>query len=198
MRLIIALIVFSSASLLIKAQTTVERFKKAIIEKEYVEALSLTSQVISENPNSLELLELAADVYAEMEYHAEAVKVLQSALEIESNNVKYIRKHALALANTSKYTEAVNNMNKLLKKKGMDKDPDNLIALANIYLKADSLAQAEYTLLKARETDDKRSEIFTGLGDLYYAKKVYELAKDNYESAISLNKELLEPRIKLA
>jgi hypothetical protein len=31
----------------------VERFKKAIIEKEYVEALSLTSQVISENPNSL-------------------------------------------------------------------------------------------------------------------------------------------------
>ena len=52
-------------------------------------------------------------------------------------------------------------------------------------------------MLKARESDDKRAEIFTGLGDLYYAKKVYELAKDNYESAILLNKELLEPRIKL-
>lgn len=198
MRLIIALIVFSFAFLHVKAQSTVERFKQAIIEKEYVEALSLTSQVISENPNSLELLGLAADVYVEMEYHAEAVKVLQAALEIESNNVIFIRKYALALANTSKFTDAVNMMNKLFKKKGMDKNPDNLVALANIYLKADSLAQAEYTLLKARESDDKRAEIFTGLGDLYYAKKVYELAKDNYESAILLNKELLEPRIKLA
>lgn len=198
MRLIIALIVFSFAFLHVKAQSTVERFKKAIIEKEYVEALSLTSQVINENPNSLELLDLAADVYVEMEYHAEALKVLQAALEIESNNVTFTRKYALALANTSKFTEAVNIMNKLFKKKGMDKNPDNLIALANIYLKADSLAQAEYTLLKARESDDKRAEIFTGLGDLYYAKKVYELAKDNYESAILLNKELLEPRIKLA
>ena len=82
MRLIIALIVFSFAFFHVKAQSTVERFKQAIIEKEYVEALSLTSQVISENPNSLELLDLAADVYVEMEYHAEAVKVLQAALEI--------------------------------------------------------------------------------------------------------------------
>ena len=137
MRLIIALIVFSFAFLHVKAQSTVERFKQAIIEKEYVEALSLTSQVISENPNSLELLDLAADVYVEMEYHAEAVKVLQAALEIESNNVTFIRKYALALANTSKFTDAVNMMNKLFKKKGMDKNTDNLIALANIYLKAD-------------------------------------------------------------
>lgn len=53
----------------------------------------------------------------------------------------------------------------------MDKDPENFVTLSNIYIAADSVLQAEYNLLVARELDDKNAQVYIGLGDLYFAKK---------------------------
>jgi tetratricopeptide (TPR) repeat protein len=78
------------------------------------------------------------------------------------------------------------------------------VTLSNIYLATDSVLQAEYNLLVARELDDKNAQVYIGLGDLYFAKKVFELAKDNYEAALATDgkqlstKSILNAKIKLA
>ena len=186
------------------SQSLTDKFKKAVDDKEYVEALGYTSEIVRNNPTDNNFLLMAADVYNEMNLHDSAVSVLKMALENNDNDMNLYRELAISQAQAEKFTTALSTMNKLLKKKNQDKEAVNFITLSNVYLLADSLDNAEYNLLKARELDSKNAEVYIGLGDLYYAKKIYELAKDNYESAISndgkslTQKALLNAKIKLA
>lgn len=186
------------------AQSTLEQFKRAINDKEYVEALQYVPGIVNQYKKDNEVLMLAADVYMEMELPDSAVSVLSLAMENSNDSPVLNREYALALSKAGRTTSALSVMNALMKKKKMDKDPENYVTLSNIYLAVDSVLQAEYNLLVARELDDKNSQVYIGLGDLYFAKKVFELAKDNYEAALTNDgkqlsvKSILNAKIKLA
>ncbi|MFM8839789.1 MAG: tetratricopeptide repeat protein [bacterium] len=186
------------------AQNTLEQFKRAINDKEYVEALHYVPEIVNQHKKDNEVLMLAADVYMEMEMPDSAVSVLSLAMDNSNDSPILNREYALALSKAGRTTSALSVMNALMKKKKMDKDPENYVTLSNIYLAVDSVLQAEYNLLVARELDDKNSQVYIGLGDLYFAKKVFELAKDNYEAALANDgkqlpvKSILNAKIKLA
>ena len=186
------------------AQGNVDLFKKAVEDKEFVEALRLTPEIVNQNRKENSILMMAADVYMEMELPDSAVSVLAIAMDNDDDSPVLNREYALALSKANKSSMALSVMNALLKKKKMDKDPENYVTLSNIYLATDSVLQAEYNLLVARELDDKNAQVYIGLGDLYFAKKVFELAKDNYEAALATDgkqlstKSILNAKIKLA
>jgi tetratricopeptide (TPR) repeat protein len=186
------------------AQGNVDQFKKAVEDKEFVEALRLTPEIVNQNRKDNSILMMAADVYMEMELPDSAVSVLAIAMDNDDVSPVLNREYALALSKANKSSMALSVMNALLKKKKMDKDPENYVTLSNIYLATDSVLQAEYNLLVARELDDKNAQVYIGLGDLYFAKKVFELAKDNYEAALATDgkqlstKSILNAKIKLA
>ena len=186
------------------AQGNVDQFKKAVEDKEFVEALRLTPEIVNQNRKDNSILMMAADVYMEMELPDSAVSVLAIAMDNDDDSPVLNREYALALSKANKSSMALSVMNALLKKKKMDKDPENYVTLSNIYLATDSVLQAEYNLLVARELDDKNAQVYIGLGDLYFAKKVFELAKDNYEAALATDgkqlstKSILNAKIKLA
>lgn len=186
------------------AQGNVDQFKKAVEDKEFVEALRLTPEIVNQNRKDNSILMMAADVYMEMELPDSAVSVLAIAMDNDDDSPVLNREYALALSKANKSSMALSVMNVLLKKKKMDKDPENYVTLSNIYLATDSVLQAEYNLLVARELDDKNAQVYIGLGDLYFAKKVFELAKDNYEAALATDgkqlstKSILNAKIKLA
>ncbi len=186
------------------AQSILDQFKKAIEDKEYVEALRHTPEVVNQFRKDNVILMMAADVYMEMELPDSAVSVLAFAMENDDDSPALNREYALALSKANRTDKALSVMNAMLKRKKMDKDPENFVTLSNIYIAADSVLQAEYNLLLARELDDKNAQVYIGLGDLYFAKKVYELAKDNYESALATDgkqlssKSILNAKIKLA
>ena len=200
--LLIALFLIGNYSLY--SQGILEQFKKAVEEKEFVEALQYAPEVVLQHVKDNTILMMVADVYMEMELPDSAVYVLSMAMDNDDDLPMLNREYALALSKAGKVNLAISTMNALLKKKKMEKDPENYVALSNIYLQADSVLQAEYNLLIARELDDKNAQVYIGLGDLYFAKKVYELAKDNYEAALATDgkqvtqKSILNAKIKLA
>jgi len=186
------------------SQGNLDQFKRAIEEKEYVEALRYAPEVVLQHTKDNAILMMAADVYMEMELPDSAVSVLSIAMENDDESPFLNREYAIALSKVGKINVALSTMSALLKRKKMEKDPENFVALSNIYLNADSVLQAEYNLLIARDLDDKNAQVYIGLGDLYFAKKVYELAKDNYEAALASDgkqltqKSILNAKIKLA
>jgi len=63
------------------AQGTFDQFKKAVEDKEYVEALRYTPEVVNQFRKDNVILMMAADVYMEMELPDSAVSTLALAME---------------------------------------------------------------------------------------------------------------------
>ncbi|MBK9250028.1 MAG: tetratricopeptide repeat protein [Ignavibacteria bacterium] len=177
------------------AQSNFEKAKQFSTERDYLQAYNFALPAVKEAPKNVEVLLLAGEIYLEMEKVDSAVQFLARAEDID-NSTNVIRKYAKALARAGKFQDAVKYAKKAIKKD--EKDAYNQLALADVYLKADSLKQAEMTIIVAKELNKKIPDGFVALGDLYYAQKVYELARMNYEEALLLDSTLLDARIKLA
>ena len=63
------------------AQNTLDQFKKAVEDEEFVEALRYTPEIVNQYRKDNVILMLAADVYMEMELPDSAVSVLALAIE---------------------------------------------------------------------------------------------------------------------
>ena len=146
MRFFLLIAMFLIGNYSLYSQGTLDLFKKAVEEKEFVEALRYAPEVVLQNAKDNIILMMAADVYMEMELPDSAVSVLSIAMDNDNDSPILNREYALALSKAGKVNLALSTMNSLLKKKKMDKDPENFVALSNIYLNADSVLQAEYNL----------------------------------------------------
>jgi tetratricopeptide (TPR) repeat protein len=177
------------------AQSNFEKAKKFVAERDFLNAYPYALPAVKDSPKNVEVLLLAGDIYLEMEKPDSAVQFYVKAEDIDDKTL-VLRKLGKGLARAGKYPEAVKIIKKAIKKD--DKDAYNLLALADVYLKADSLKQAEMTIIAAKDINKKIPDGFVALGDLYYAQRVYELARMNYEEGLKLDENLTEARIKLA
>lgn len=193
------IILFSAMLLLTMtsfSQDNLRLFKQYYQNKEYQEAYNLLPTLLKEKYKDEMLYVAFGDVYSEFENYDSAKIMYELAYDIRDNKPEVIQKLAKAYSYTNRVEKAI----KLLKdylKKNPDEWRTNL-ELGYIYLRSDSLRKAEYYFTKVKELNKKNPEPFIALGDLYFAQKVYELARWNYEEALSLNPELTEARVKLA
>ncbi|MCX7879745.1 MAG: tetratricopeptide repeat protein [Ignavibacteria bacterium] len=192
----ILLILFKITVINAFAQDNLTLFRQYYRNNAYQEAYELLPILVKEKYKD-EFIYLAfGDVYFEFEKYDSARIMYENAYNIRNDRVEIVTK----LARAYSYSKNTDRGIKILKdylKKNINSWEANL-ELGYVYLRADSLKQAEYHIAKARDLNPKTAEPLVALGDLYFAQKVYELARMNYEEALAINPELTDARIKLA
>lgn len=183
-------------TLFLTGQSAYEKMRSLVNESDYSKASEFIPQAIKDNPKDINVHILAGDIYFELENYQKALDMYQKADDIKSKQTSVLRKIGKTLSELGRHQDAI----KILKDAvSVDKnDFRNLLELGNAYIKGNQLNEAELTITKAREMNRKSSEAFVALGDLYFAQKVYPLARSNYEEALSIDENLTEARVKLA
>lgn len=193
------LIIFAAILLVssnIFAQTAANQLKEAVAAKNYEAAVVHAAQAVKENPEDVNVLLLAGDVFFEMDKNEEALNAYQKAYNEDKKNLTAVIKYGRLLSLTGRHNESISLLNEAVNKN--QKDPKVRLELANSYLRIDSISKAELLITYARELDRKSPEAFTALGDLYMQQKIYELARQNFEEALNLDANNIDARVKLA
>ncbi|OGU56881.1 MAG: hypothetical protein A2X64_02510 [Ignavibacteria bacterium GWF2_33_9] len=191
--IVVALIV-SSWTLL--AQNSIDEFYRLVTNKDFEAAQEMIQQVSTEKPKDLKLLTTCGDVYFELEKYQDALKYYAKAYDIEDENQEINRKYALTLASVNDFNKALKIINQTIKDN--KKEVQNYLTASEIYIKADSLTEAEIEIDRAMALDPNNPDIYVTSGNFYYARRVYELARDNYLKAVELDSTIVEAHFKLA
>ncbi|MCX7907945.1 MAG: tetratricopeptide repeat protein [Ignavibacteria bacterium] len=178
------------------SQDQLGTFRQFYRNKAYQEAYELLPSLVNQKYKDESIYVAFGDVYFEFEKYDSAKIMYQFAYDIRNDREEIIVK----LSRTLSYLKEVDKAIKLLKdylKKNTESWSASL-ELGYVYLRADSIKQAEYYIARARDLNKKSAEPLVALGDLYFTQKVYELARMNYEEALAINPDLIDARIKLA
>ena len=178
------------------AMDAYDQMRDLVKSKDYVNAEQYIKDAIAQNPKNQDVFVLAGDIYTELEKFNLALDMYKAADDIRDYVPDVVSKLGVTYALLGKKTEAITVLKKAIKK-----NPDNVyivLAFGKAYLLMDSIDQATLQITKARELNKRIPEPYVALGDLYFAQKVYELAKNNYEEALKIDENLTEARIKLA
>jgi len=173
----------------------------AVDQKEFERALQLIPQALAEKPKDAMIHFVAGNVYLVMEKYNEAATMFQKSVDLDKKNIDAWIRYGRALALSGKREEAMEEL-----KDAQDRDEKNifiLLEMANVYLTkqdltSEDLTKAELLITQARELNKNEPAAFVALGDYYFKQRVYELAMQNYEEALTLNNNLADAREKLA
>lgn len=163
--------------------------------QEFDAAAKHIPDAMNEKPKDFDLLMLCGDIYFELENLDGAMSAYQRAYKVDDKPV-VMRKIGRIMSMQGNHLEAIKYL-----RKTVDEDKKDLysyLELAQAFIRADSLTQAELAITRAREIDRKNPASFIAMGDYYFKQRVYELAKDNYEEALSMDESNVEAREKLA
>lgn len=193
---------FAAALLLIvttaaAAQSPVDQARQSASEGDYTSAARFYDQAVKDAPKDRDVLVEAGDVNMELERFNLARQLYERAVDEERRDVEANRKLALAYSALGENESALEAVGRAMKYD--DEAMDNYLALAAVYIAFgnDSLSRAELTAMSARNKFPEAAEPYLSLGDLYYARGVFELAMTQYEEAIKRNPSLVEPRVRL-
>lgn len=195
-RIFIAMILFFGMALTSYSQNSKEDFYKFVGEKKFEEAEALISQVSSANQKDYKLLMTCGYVYFELEKYKNANEFYAKAYDIKDDDQELNRQYSLGLAETGDFKNALKIIKQTIKDN--PKVVSNYLTASEIYIKADSLSEAEIQIDRAMAIDPKNPDIYVASGNFYFARRVYELARDNYEKAIGLDSTIVEAHLKLA
>ena len=178
------------------SQSASEQVKKYAKEKKYDEAAKYIPDASYKNPKDFALHVLMGDIYMELEDYKNALKMYELADEIDRNEIDVLRKKGRVNSLLGNHEQAIKILKDIVKRDS--KNVHNHVELGQAYIRAERLEDARLVITQATQMSDKVPDAFLALGDLYFAQKVYELAKNNYEKALALDESLVEARERLA
>ncbi|MBD1211027.1 MAG: tetratricopeptide repeat protein [Ignavibacteria bacterium] len=186
------------------AQGNLQKAKEQFTAKEYPAALPLAQAAVKENPRDLASLLLLGDIYDALDQQDSSLAYYQKAQDVDYWKPEVMRKVTLALSAVGKHTEALKKAEELTKTH--PKDAESFLALSQVYVAGneapsfpkDALTKADAAVIKAQSINKELPATYVARGDIYFAQRVFELAKDNYEEALKRDPNLLESRSKLA
>lgn len=186
----------------IKAQNDPKSAKDAIFnllgEVDYVGASKLIHLANQEKSNQKDwnFQLLCGDIYLELENLDSAYYFYKAAENLEDSEPQVMRKVGKIESLKGNYQAAVKVLEKAINED--KKDVDSYLELADAHIRENKLSDAEIIVNRARKINEKEPRIYTTLGDMYFAQRVFELAKTNYEQALSLDSENMNAMMKLA
>ncbi len=193
-----ALIIVSLASVVsAHAQSALDRARQAVEEKDFTSAARHYDEALKQSPKDPQILVEAGDVNMELDRSGVARDLYKRALDEESRNAIYTRKYALALSALGNTTEAVEVARRAVKYDDGSLESQMVLGQVLINGGKDSLNSAELVILGANKKFADAAEPNVALGDLYFARNVYELAQNYYEKALQINQGLIESRVRL-
>lgn len=186
------------------AQSSLQKAKEQFAAKEYPAALPLAQAAVKENSRDLASLLLLGDVYDALDQQDSALAYYQKAQEVDYWKPEVMRKVTLGLSAVGKHAEALKKAEELTKTH--PKDAESFLALSAVYVAGneapgfakDALTKADAAVIKAQQINKELPATYVARGDIYFAQRVYELAKDNYEEALKRDPNLIDSRSKLA
>ena len=162
--------------------------KAAMKDREWVTALSHIRKAVSASPQDLDVLEVAARIYLELDISDTALTYARRVYEDDKDEEEHILLFGEALREAGQSAEASVMLRKALKKR---EDVDVSLELVNALVAADSMRSAELVATTARDKHSSSALAYVALGNIYFNSKpfpVFELAVQNYEEAIKLEK----------
>jgi tetratricopeptide (TPR) repeat protein len=181
---------------LLFSQSAKDQLESFAREENYTEAVKYIPDAIKENRKDLKLHLMAGEIYENLDMLEEALDMYLKADDIDSREPYIMRRVGKAYSLLGNHNEAMKWLYNAVKRD--DKDVRSRLELGQALIRADSLDKAELVITKARSMDKDIADAWVALGDLYYAQRVYELAKNNYEEALSIDEDNIEARINLA
>lgn len=186
------------------AQGNLQKAKEQFTAKEYPAALPLAQAAVKENPRDLASLLLLGDIYDALDQQDSSLAYYQKAQDVDYWKPEVMRKVTLALSAVGKHTEALKKAEELTKTH--PKDAESFLVLSQVYVAGneapsfpkDALTKADAAVIKAQSINKELPATYVARGDIYFAQRVFELAKDNYEEALKRDPNLIESRSKLA
>ncbi len=189
-------VVIGAAFVLVVTGSVAQNWDTYLQRGQYSKAIPLLLKAYQEDPENLLVLLQLGKTYLTLEKYDSAYIFLEKAYKEDRSDPEVIRYYAQALAHRGELEDAI----ELLRDK-IEDEKNNVhlyLALARVYLQADSIQRADYIIRKAQQINPDLPDAYIALGDLYYAQKVYALARMNYEEALKRDSTLVEPRLKLA
>jgi len=188
------------------AQSDLQKAQALFNQKEYPLALPIAQVVVKANPKDVDALLLLGDIYDALDQQDSSLVQYLRAQDI-SNSAYYrpdvMRRVALGYSAVEKHQDALKKAQEIVK--NYPKDAMSYLTLSQVYINAneqpgfaDALRQADAQIIKAQGIDKNLVATYVARGDLYFAQRVYELAKDSYEEALKRDSTLTESRAKLA
>jgi tetratricopeptide (TPR) repeat protein len=181
---------------LLYSQSAKDQVKSLAAEENYTEAAKYIPDAIKDNKKDLQLHLLAGDIYENLDMKEQALDMYLKADDIDGGEPYIMRKVGKAYSLLGKHNEAMEWLYDAIDED--EEDVRSRLELGQALIRADSLDKAELVITKARSMDDDIADAWVALGDLYYAQRVYELAKNNYEEALAIDEDNIEARINLA
>jgi tetratricopeptide (TPR) repeat protein len=186
------------------AQSNLQKAKEQFTAKEYPAALPLARAAVKENPRDLASLLLLGDIYDALDQQDSSLAYYQKAQDVDYWKPEVMRKVTLGLSAVGKHAEALKKGEELTKT--FPKDAESFLALSQVYVAGnespgfpnDALTKADAAVIKAQSINRELPATYVARGDIYFAQRVFELAKDNYEEALKRDPNLLDSRSKLA
>lgn len=178
------------------SQISKDSFLDLVRQKKFEEAAKYIPEIANNYSNDFQMLTAFGDVYYDLEKYDDANRYYEAAYKIKDDDNIVAQKYATSLAQLKKFNEALKVIKLIIKEN--PKELFNYITAAEIYIKADSLAEAEIQIERARNLDKNNPAPLVTLGNLYFSKRVYELARQNYEEALSLDPNNVEAHMNLA
>ncbi len=178
------------------SQISKDSFLELVRQKKFDEAAKQIPEIANNYAKDIQMLTAFGDVYFDLEQYEDATRYYVAAYKIKDDDNKVAQKYATSLAQLKKFPDAIKVIKAIIKEN--PKELYNYITAAEIYIKADSLAEAEIQIDRARNIDKKNPAPLVTLGNLYFSKRVYELARQNYEEALALDPNNVEAHMNLA
>lgn len=197
MRLLASLIItiiLSSANAF--SQDAADWVKEYLSQGKLAEAEKFIPDAVKENWKDIDFILLCGDIYFELEKYDKAVELYAKADDLDGGEPEIMVKYGTGLSFAGQHNKAI----KILKDVVEDEENniEYILALARAYLKSNSTKPAQMLINRAKSIDDQNPDAFIALGDLYFAGSVFELAKSNYEEALSLDEDNNVARERLA
>lgn len=177
-------------------QATKAELQGLVKNGEYIAAKDIVRQTVAANPQDIEVMLLAGDIYTELENNDSAIYFYKLAVEINDDHTPALRKLAVALAEKGQFKEA-----EKMAKDALDedkKDIENYLAYAEVLIKQQKRADAEVQIGRAKKLNEKDPRTYIAFGDMYFNDAVYDLSKQSYEDALALDPNNIKAREKLA
>lgn len=192
---------------IVAVSQSLQKAQEVFKQKDYPAALPLALAAVKANPKDVDALLLLGDVYDALD-QADSSLVQYIRAQDVSNAAYYrpdvMKRVALGYSGVGKHADALKKAQEIVK--NYPKDANSHLVLAQVYINSNeapgadpkALTLADASIIKAQSIDKDLVDIYVTRGDLYFAQRVYEIAKDSYEEALKRNPNLLEPTMKLA
>lgn len=198
------LLAFATLAQPLFAQGNLQKAKEQFAAKEYPAALPLAQAAVKENPRDLASLLLLGDIYDALDQQDSSLAYYQKAQEVDYWKAEVMRKVTLGLSAVGKHADALKKADELIRQ--FPKDAESYLVKSAVFVNGneapgfpkDALTQADAAVIKAQSINKELPATYVARGDIYFAQRVFELAKDNYEEALKRDANLIDSRSKLA